>query len=185
MCFNEIRGVDDISSGIERPLDLINHPHKFVDNPIRAHEKAVDISLQAKFSSKDNGVTFMGFLIKIFNEYGLFEFETPHSVKQEEREYLGENDVLGQFMDEFFEEIGEYSDCIKLNDIWSQIRSTREYSDQIGIRCSQALSQKLKNKGYTLSRVRVGIVLRYFKTKTSIWIPETSSENHSGVSVHV
>jgi hypothetical protein len=106
-------------------------------------------------------------------------------VKQEAQDYLGENDVLGQFMDEFFEETSEYSDCVKLNDLWSQTRSSREYSDLIGIRCSQALRKKLKNKGYTLSRLRIGNVLRYFKTKTTDWISETTSDNHTGVNVPV
>jgi hypothetical protein len=85
--------VDDSSCGIERRLDLIKHPYKFVDNLIRAHEKVVDRSLQAKFSSKEYGVAFMGYLIKIYNEYG-FDFETPGSVKHEALEYLGENVIV-------------------------------------------------------------------------------------------
>jgi putative DNA primase/helicase len=71
LCFNEIPGVDDSSRGIERRLDLIKHPYKFVDNPIRAHEKAVDKSLQAKFSSKEYGVAFNGFLIITLTTTGL------------------------------------------------------------------------------------------------------------------
>lgn len=128
--------------------------------PARAHEKAVDRSLHAKFSSKDYGAAFLSCLIGIFNEHG-FDFETPDSVKQEARDYVGENDVLGQFLDEFFEETGDYSDCVKLSDIWSQLRAARENSERMGIRQSQQLSQK--NKGFDITQVRAGMVLRKFK----------------------
>ena len=33
LMFNEVPGVEDSSEAIERRLDLIRHPHKFVDNP--------------------------------------------------------------------------------------------------------------------------------------------------------
>lgn len=180
LCFNEIPGVDDSSGGIERRLDLIRHPFKFVDNPTRPHEKAVDRSLQNKFSSSSYGAAFLGALIKIHIEYG-FEFETPESVKQEAKEYLGENDVLGQFLQEYFEETSEYSDYVKLRDIWGQLRSARDYNDQMGINQSQQLSEKLKNKGLIVTKAKGVSVLRYYKVKTTRGT-ERSSET-SGVPV--
>eukprot|EP00873_Tetraselmis_striata_P027955 jgi/Tetstr1/448219/TSEL_035507.t1 len=165
LCFNEIPGVDDSSGGIERRLDLIRHPYKFVDTPSLPHERPVDRSLQHKFSSKEFGASFLGSLINIYNEHG-FDFPIPESVIQEAKDFLGENDLIGQFLQEFYEETSEYSDYVKLNDIWTQFRHCRDFSDQMDIRQSQQLSQKLRNKGFTLSRTRDGVVLRNFKAKS-------------------
>eukprot|EP00873_Tetraselmis_striata_P020412 jgi/Tetstr1/440676/TSEL_028985.t1 len=165
LCFNGIPGVDDSSGGIERRLDLIRHPYKFVDNPSLPHEKKVDRSLQNKFSAKEYVAAFLGSLSNIYNEYG-FDFPTPDSVKQEAKDDLGENALIGQFLQEYFEETSEYSDYVKLSDIWGQLRPARDYSEQMDLMQSQQLSQKLRNKGLVISKAKGVTVLRNYKSKT-------------------
>eukprot|EP00873_Tetraselmis_striata_P009643 jgi/Tetstr1/429907/TSEL_019772.t1 len=164
LCFNEIPGVDDSSGGIERRLDLIRHPYKFVDNPTLAHEKLVGRTLQSKFSSKEYGAAFLGALIIIHNEHG-FDFETPASVKQEAREYLGENDVLGQFVAKYYEESNEYSDHIKLTEMWEVLRSDQGMYTALEMRYPRQLSEKLKMKGFTVKPLGGSAHLRYFKRR--------------------
>eukprot|EP00873_Tetraselmis_striata_P039780 jgi/Tetstr1/460044/TSEL_005364.t1 len=165
LCFNEIPGVDDSSGGIERRLDLIRYPFKFVDSPSLPHEKQVDRSLQKKFSSKVFGAAFLSSLIKIFNDTG-FAFDPPESVKQEARDFLGENDLVGQFLNVFYEETGEYSDFVTLSDIWGQLRSARDFSDQmVDVKQSRQLCQKLRNKGLAISKAKGVTVLRNYKAR--------------------
>ena len=59
----------------------------------------------------------------------------------------------------------DYSDKVSLKDIWDMLRSSRAYFDQMGFKRSQELSQKLRNKGLTLSTVAGLMYLRYFKVK--------------------
>eukprot|EP00873_Tetraselmis_striata_P021731 jgi/Tetstr1/441995/TSEL_003145.t1 len=165
LCFNEIPGVDDSSGGIERRLDLIRYPFKFVDSPSLPHEKQVDRSLQKKFSSKVFGAAFLSSLIKIYNETG-FAFDPPESVRQEARDFLGENDLVGQFLNEFYEETGEYSDFVTLSDIWGKLRSARDFSDQmVDVKQSRQLCQKLRNKGLAISKAKGVTVLRNYKAR--------------------
>ena len=166
-CFNEVPGVDDSSGGIARRLDMIHYPFKFEDNPKLAHEKKKDESLHEKFKSKEYGACFLGMMIKRFNEVGS-NFETPEKVKVAAKEYIGENDVLGQFMKERFEQTSEYGDKVKLSQVWSILKKDRDYFDQLGLKQSRDLCQKLRNKGYTLTTVAGSACLRYFVFKDDV-----------------
>ena len=73
--------------------------------------------------------------------------------------------MIGQFLSDHFVQTLDYSDKVKLTEIWSMLRSTRAYFDQLGFKQSRQLSEKLRNKGLTLSKVGGSMCLRYFKAK--------------------
>ena len=97
LCFNEIPGVDDSSGGIARRHVLVNFLFKFVDELFLANEKKLDDSLHTKFARKDYGARLLKHFIDLFAENGL-DFQTPQCVKLASFDYIGENDVVGDFM---------------------------------------------------------------------------------------
>jgi P4 family phage/plasmid primase-like protien len=164
LCFNEIPGVEDSSGAIARRLRVVRFKNKFVDKPVMEHHRLIDPDLQAKFSSQKYGAAFLALLIRTFNEDG-FNFPIPASVTREATDYLGENDVLGEFMNANFEEaIGQ---AVPLKVVWDTLRMDHGYSQQLHIKASQVLSQKLKNKGYDLVRKERGIMVMNLKEKQS------------------
>jgi putative DNA primase/helicase len=97
MYFNEIPGIEDSSDGIARRFNLINFLKKAVHNPTSDNHIKRDDTLPGKFDSKAYGACFISWLIEIYLQHG-FASETPKCVKLASTEYIGENDVLGQFL---------------------------------------------------------------------------------------
>jgi P4 family phage/plasmid primase-like protien len=169
LCFNEVPGVDDPSGAIDRRLDMIHHPFKFVESPKQAHEKQIDTGLHEKFSSKEYGACFLASLIiNMYNEHG-FNFQAPPEVKAAAKEFIAENDYIGQFIDENFERTENPDDKVMLKDIWD---AHSGFLKQLGVRTSAILSQKLRAKGLTPSLLNGLSCLRRLKVKKA----ETADE---------
>ena len=165
LCFNEVPGFDDASGGMERRLDMINYPFKFVDNPQLAHEKKIDTKLAGILSSKECGACFLAILIKRFNERW-FAFETPEVVKIASKEFANENDVIGQFLEARFVRTSNSNDKIKLTDMFT-IWKKSDYASQLKATRVCDLSQKLKAKGFTDLMYSLGgaLYIRCFRIK--------------------
>jgi putative DNA primase/helicase len=162
MMFNEVPGIEDTSGGIERRLDMIHFGNKFVESPRRPNEKQIDKTLQKKFQSKEYGACFLKMLIDRFLTHG-FNFEIPDKVQQDAKSYLGDNDVLGPFMESLYEETDNEDDYVYLKDIWNEFR-IHPISGQLKFERSQDLSGKLKAK-YQYDRISNNVIFRYLKRK--------------------
>jgi phage/plasmid-associated DNA primase len=148
LLFNDCPTFDDSSDGIARRLKLVQYLMKFLSSPApNTNERLIDTSLPGKFKDKAYGACFLGYLIDRFHDHG-FNFTVPESVMLASKEYIGENDVVGQFLNQFYTKTGAGDDKIKLKDIWETLRHEgRSYYDQMGITATAQLSQKLKQKG--------------------------------------
>jgi putative DNA primase/helicase len=147
LIFNDYPTVDDSSDGIARRLKLVQYLMKFLSSPApNTNERLIDTSLAGKFKDKAYGGFFLGYLIDRFHEHG-FNFTVPESGMLASKEYIGENDVVGQLLNQFYTKTGAGDDKIKLKDIWETLRHEgRSYYDQMGITATAQLSQKLKQK---------------------------------------
>jgi phage/plasmid-associated DNA primase len=161
--FNEIPGVDDSSRGIERRLRLLRFKNKFMETPTMEFHRPIDTTMQAKFCSKMHGAAFLAYLIRTFNEHG-FAFETPTSVISDAKSYVGDNNILGEFMKTYFKVASE-GNFFSLKEVWNVLRVERSYFEQLQIKHSQQLSQKLINMGYDMDRKMKGMVLLNLREK--------------------
>ena len=164
MLFNEVPGNDDDSNGMARRIDIIKYLFSFVTSPKRLYEKLRNENLQERFSSQLYGAAFLSTLIVIFNETG-FDFETPDQVKQDSAEYILENDKLGEFMITHFEETDNYSDKIRISDVWTTF-TENGYSLK-GINTSSDISKRLRKKNYTVTTEHGKAVVRNLVKRVS------------------
>ena len=61
---------------------------------------------------------------------------------------------LGQFLSDEYDVTNVDKDKIPLSDVWYALRESRLYFNQIGLRMSRELSQKLKNKEFRVGLIR-------------------------------
>jgi len=85
----------------------------------------------------------MKILIYFFETYGN-NFSVPECVKNEAKDYIGDNNIIKEFMEANYENTTDENDTILLHDVWADYRVNRTYFDQFPLRQSQQLSQKLK-----------------------------------------
>ena len=77
----------------------------------------------------------MASLIQIFDRDG-FNFQPPEEVKLAAKEFLGENDIVSQFMTATYEITTNPKDTVKFTDVWKDFKTCREFFDQLGIKQS-------------------------------------------------
>jgi P4 family phage/plasmid primase-like protien len=176
MCFNEIPGMEDSSDGTARRFNLIQFLKKAVHNPTNPNHIKRDDSLPGKFDSKAYGACFLAWLIEIYLRHG-FAFETPECVKLASTEYIGENDVLGQFLSDEYDITNVDTDKVPLSDVWDALRESRTYFNQMDLRMSRELSQKLKNKGFRVGLIRGKTYVRGIKPKDGSLMPVPAPED--------
>eukprot|EP00873_Tetraselmis_striata_P034700 jgi/Tetstr1/454964/TSEL_041825.t1 len=147
LMFNAVPSVQDDSDGIKRRLRMLEFPFRYVDAPAATNEKQIDYSLRDRFGAKNYGAQFMAMCIDRFNEAGL-QFPVPETCKQLAQTFLGENDVFGAFMREYFEVTSERKERLKPNEILQLLKGNNTYQDQLQITRLQDLCSCLRNKGY-------------------------------------
>jgi P4 family phage/plasmid primase-like protien len=161
---NEIPGCDDNSGAFARRLEVIFHGMCFVDNPTLPNERQIDKTLNSFLKTKKAGASFLSILIKYFNDFGQV-FEVPQSVKNEAKDYIGDNDVLVNFMEKYFEKTGDQSDTILLEDVWMTLTQDPTYKADMNIKRSRDLNQKMKIKQIPTKRSNKGICIIGYKMK--------------------
>ena len=131
---------------MERRLDLIHFTRKYVVvvNEENANHRKLDKSLQASFNTAEYGAAFLGYLIDTFNERQ-FEFETPKSITDASLDYIKQNNVLVEFIEEAFEITNDPNDMVFLIDAYELCKSLN-YAAMLGVKSSGALSQRMKMK---------------------------------------
>ena len=135
---------------------------KAVENPSGPDEILLDKTLSTKLSSPEYGACFLGMLIERFEAHG-HDFGTPESVKIASNEYISENDVLRQFIDAAYDRHGDVK--IALKDVWEDLKADISYFDQLGMKMSRELSQKLKNMGFKVYTLGGSAYVRGLRTK--------------------
>ena len=153
LMFNAIPAAQDDSDGIKRRLRMLEFPYSFCDSPSGEFEKPIDYSLRDRFATSAYGCQFLGLCIERFNESGV-HFPVPQTCRDLAMQYLGENDVFGEFMKEFYEVTSEPCERLKPTDILRDLKSNRTYQDQLQINRAQDLCSRLRNKKFQIVTYR-------------------------------
>jgi phage/plasmid-associated DNA primase len=174
MCFNEIPGVEDSSDGIARRFNLIQILKKAVHSLTSSNHSKRDDSLPGNFSRKVYGACFLAWLIEIYLQHGV-AFQLPECVKLAFKEYIEENDVLGQFLTDEYDVTNVDRDKIPLSDVWDALR-------QMDLRMLRELSQKHKNKGFRIGLIRGKTYVHGIKPK-EVFLPPAPAPEDEGEDV--
>jgi len=170
---NEIPGSDDSSAAFLRRLEIIFHGMCFVENPKLPNERKIDETLNEFLSSKKAGAAFLSILIEYYKEYEQ-SFPVPECVKNDAKDYIGDNDVILHFMDKYFVKTGVESDIIYLEELWLTLTQDPTYKADMGVSRSRDLNQKLKMKQIPTKRTKKGNCIVGYKMK------EPSEEDGEG-----
>jgi P4 family phage/plasmid primase-like protien len=151
MGFNDVPSVSDASQAMERRMRILNFERRFVEQPTEPHHLPIDKTLRDYVSSKEVGAQMMLMLIERFNRFG-FVFSTPESILKVARDFLAENDMLQEFLDDniIFTDPPPGS-RVSLMDVFSNLKRGK-YEALIYAPRPQDLAQMLRNKGITMKR---------------------------------
>jgi len=101
---NQKPKLNKVDKAIEERLKIIHYPFTFVDNPTHPEERHKDNNLKDLIINKDFINEFMLMLLEVANENKNISFvELPEEVKQQNKEYLEENNNIILFINEYFE----------------------------------------------------------------------------------
>lgn len=153
LMFNAVPSIQDESDGIKRRLRMLEFPFKYTDEPSGPREKKKDGPLRSRFSGKKYGAQFLAMCIDRFNQTGL-DFPIPETCQELAKTFLGENDVFGAFMEEYYEVTSVATERVKPNEILEFLKANRTYQDQLRINRIQDLCSRLRNKGYRIVPTR-------------------------------
>ena len=136
----------------------------FFEDPKLPNEGKIDETLNAFLSSKKASATFLSIFIEYYKEYEQ-SFPVPECVKNEAKDYIGDNNVILHFMDTYFLKIGVESDIIYLEDLWLALTQDPTYKANMDVTRSRDLNQKLKMKQIPTKRTTKGNKLVGYKMK--------------------
>ena len=83
-------------------------------------------------ASKKAGAAFLSILIEYYKEYEQ-SFPVPECVKNDAKDYIGDNDVILHFMDTYFVKTGVESDIVYLEDLWLTLTQDPTYKADMGV----------------------------------------------------
>ena len=136
----------------------------FVENPKLPNERKIDETLNEFLSSKKAGAAFLSILIEYYKEYEQ-SFPVPECVKNDAKDYIGDNDVILHFMDKYFVKTGVESDIVYLEELWLTLTQDPTYKADMGVSRSRDLNQKLKMKQIPTKRTKKGNCIVGYKMK--------------------
>lgn len=124
---NQKPKLSKIDKAMEERLKIINYPFTFVDNPKNPEERQKDNNLKDLITDNEFINEFILMLLEIANENKNIKFvELPEEVKQQNKEYIEDNNYILTFINENYEITNNIKDKIKSSDLLNAYNS---YSD--------------------------------------------------------
>lgn len=116
---NDIPDITKADDAIAKSLKIVTFPYQFIENPMLDHQRKVDPTLKAKFSTLQYYQQFMLILIKYYKRYihGHKMLEEPDQVTVATREYIEDNDPLLQWFTTHIEVTNSTSDRLKAEEM--------------------------------------------------------------------
>lgn len=134
--------------GIERRLKNIEFPYKFCQNPQLEHEKLIDFTLKNEF---DNNTEYHQQFILILLEYyykfihGNQPVDTPDLIDKFTKEYLGECNIVKNYLYENYDVTNKPSDKVKYSDVFNAFKIDNKGIDKT------KFSNQLKINGFKIT----------------------------------
>ena len=115
---NQKPKLNKIDKAIEERLKIINYPFTFVDNPTQPEERIKDNNLKDLITEQEFINEFMLMLLEVAKQNKNIKYiELPEEVKQQNKEYLEENNNILSFINENYEITLDEKDKIKSSDL--------------------------------------------------------------------
>jgi putative DNA primase/helicase len=115
---NQKPKLNKIDKAIEERLKIIHYPFTFVDNPTHQEERIKDNNLKDLIIEQEFINEFILMLLEVANENKNIKFiELPEEVKQQNKEYLEENNNILTFINEYYEITKDEKNKIKSSDL--------------------------------------------------------------------
>jgi len=135
---NGCPNLSDIDEGFKRRFRLIEYPVQFVTNPDKSnkYEEKKDCTIKEKFQTEIKyRQQMMIILIEYYNKFikdnTSGEIETPRCVSEFTKEFIFDNNILGQFFEEVgFRVTNNKTHKIKCLDLWKYFRKSEIYSEE-------------------------------------------------------
>lgn len=153
MQMNNPPSLNGFDNGLCRRLKNVEFPYKFTDNPVLPHEKEADPTLKSKFDSDiEYRQQFMLLILEYYTAHirNKISIHIPEKVEEFTREYLHQNNVVGQFLSECCDVTNCDDDVISADDLYQEFKMSpvfngkdkRWFSVQMGVNSYK--SQKCK-----------------------------------------
>ena len=115
---NQKPKLNKVDKAIEERLKIIHYPFTFVDSPTHPEERQKDNNLKDLINDQDFINEFMLLLLETANDNKNIKFiELPDEVKQQNKEYLEENNNILLFINENCEITNDEKNKIKSSDL--------------------------------------------------------------------
>jgi len=129
-------------------LKNIEFPYKFVSNPTAPHEKKVDFTLKSNFENNHEYYQqFFLILIEYYYKYinGSKPIETPQCVEKFTNEYIGNSNIVKQYIIDNYEVTNNTNDKLKYSDVYNAFKIENKNIDK------NKFSNQLKINGFKVT----------------------------------
>jgi P4 family phage/plasmid primase-like protien len=137
---NDKPSLDKVDNAIAQTLRIVDFPHEFVSEPKEAHHRRIDTTLKAKFERLPYRQQFMRMLIREYREnYGALygvgaAIPTPEEVMMSTRSYIEDNDVVGDWLNGYYEKTSNPKEYVIFMELYNAFKSdtnTRDYKQRM------------------------------------------------------
>lgn len=124
---NQKPKINKIDTAIEERLKIIHYPFTFVNNPTHPEERIKNNKLKDMIVEQDFINEFILMLLEVANENKDINYiELPEEVKQQNKEYIEENNNIKSFINENYEITKDEKNKIKSSDL---LKHYNEFND--------------------------------------------------------
>jgi P4 family phage/plasmid primase-like protien len=150
ICCNEIPKFEAFDGGIERRTNIVPFKFKFVENPVMANHKMIDMTLKSKFTNDvQYHQAFIKILVDAYRQYVAngCKINKPDEVVEMTKQYMEDVNVIRAFINEFVEITNNDDDMIAANDF--KERFAAENSDCIKKNDAKWIKSQMAQNGFT------------------------------------
>ena len=131
ICMNNKPALSDFDEGFCRRLNIVEFPFKFVAEPMLPHEKLIDPTLEDKFTNDVRyRQAFMKILIDNYHDRiaNANRIVKPIEVVEETTQYLGDNNVVKNFIDAKLEITLQKEDMMSASEMFNLFKTSEYYN---------------------------------------------------------
>ena len=172
---NEKPKLEKIDNAVKRRFIAVDFPFTFKhgDN-LKPNERPINSELKDKFKNKNYYSGFMGILIKhMKNKFNINYLNIPLNIQESTTEYIDENNVIGQFLDEEILHTGDNKDYVNLTTLYKTFKISND---------DNFITQKKFKQGLLLNGLiekKIKGIRAYYGRKI-ITIDESDGDSDSG-----
>lgn len=157
---NFLPKIDGSNLANKRRYIIIKFNNKFIDNPdpTKQNEKLIDRTLKEKLKKDKYRLNFFHILLSYFVQFDdNFNLEKPDSIINDTNEYVNDNDLVQQFIDQYIVITNDVNDKIASNSLYDKFISFSHSNLTTSQFKSALLTKTIVNKKFKNGNYYVGI----------------------------